>query len=102
FVTFLKIFCSPNTCFDRHNVAAIFVKHGSLPLSLADPSIYRNHSPAIGHESQNVFQVARRLRRNGNEVPWGWPPPVPNLAVELDVHCSVLTMRSICFRCGRS
>ena len=51
FVAFLKIFCFSDIRLDRHNVAAIFGKQGSLPLGFADPNMYRNHSPAIRHES---------------------------------------------------
>src|SRR5215207_3694771 len=85
-VPLLKIFCFSDTCFDGYNVAAIFGKQGSLPLGFADPYIHWNHSPAIRHESYYGFQVAALLRRNGNEVPWGGSTPVPNFAVELDVH----------------
>lgn len=83
---FLKMFCFPDTRFDGHNVATIFGKHGSLPLRSADPSGYRNHSPAIRYKSQYGLQVAALFRRNGDEVPGGGAAPVPNLAAELDIH----------------
>ena len=51
FVAFLKILCFSNTRFDGHNVAVIFGKQASLPLGFADPNMYRNHSPAIRHDS---------------------------------------------------
>ena|SRR5689334_13501397 len=70
---FLKMFCFPDTRFDGHNVATIFGKHGSLPLRSADPSGYRNHSPAIRYKSQYGLQVAALFRRNGDEVPGAGP-----------------------------
>src|SRR6266540_981051 len=95
-VAFLKIFCFSDTRFDGHNVAAIFGKQGRLPIAVADPNMYRNHSPAIRHESYYGFQVAALLRRNGNEVPWGGAVPVPNFAVELDVHCYSISHAQRC------
>jgi hypothetical protein len=86
FVAFVKVFCFSDTRFDGHNVAAIFGKQGSLPLGFTDPNMYRDHSPAIRHESYDGFQAAGQLRGNGNEEPWGGAIPEPNLAIELDVH----------------
>ena len=86
FVAFFKIFCFSDTCFDGYNITAIFGEQGSFPLGFADPNIYRNHSPAIRHESHYCIQGAGLLRRYGNEEPWGGAFPEPNFAVELDVH----------------
>ena len=85
-VAFVEIFCFSDARFDGHKVESIFGEQGSSPLGVADPNLYRNHSPAIRHQARYRFQVAALLRRNGHEVERGGASPEPNFASELDVH----------------
>src|SRR5512143_3673495 len=86
FLPFLKIFCFSNTRFDGHQVETIFGKQGRLPLGLADPHLYRDHSPAVSHESRYRLQVAALLRRNGDKEPRGRTFPEQNLTAKLEDH----------------
>ncbi len=49
FVAHINIFRFSHAGFDRHEVATIFGKQGSLEFGLADLNAYRNHSPTICH-----------------------------------------------------
>src|SRR5512133_1090152 len=85
-VAFLKVFCFSDTRFDGYKIETSFGKQGSLPLGFADANMHRDHSPAIGHQSRDRFQVAAVLRRNSNEEPGGGSLPEQNGTGKFNVH----------------
>lgn len=72
-VTLLKILGFSDTRFNGYKVTSVLGKQGSRPLGLADPNVYRDHTPTIGHEPGDGFQVLALLLRNGNEEPGAGP-----------------------------
>lgn len=89
-VAFLKLLRISDAVFKGHEIAAIFGKQGSLPLRFPDPDLSRDHSPAVSHDAGDGFQAMALLRRHGHEVKRRRPSPKPDLALELDVHGSII------------